>query len=239
MGTSTPPPGPDDGLVEARRLALTGRLAADACHDLNNLLGKIIGLAELTMDEIADRPGACAELETLISVAEAGALVVARLEASSPRTIAAPRRFDLVALLGTACAAAQARRPELAIDRETPAGPLWMLADDTLLRVAFDVVLDNAAQSGARRVTVSCRAPDGSAGDRQVEVVVRDDGAGMASEALARACEAVFTTRASEGAAGLGLSLARTALSECGGRIEIDSSPGGGTTVRLTFPEIL
>lgn len=71
MGTSTPPPGPDDGLVEARRLALTGRIAADACHDLNNLLGKIIGLAELAMDEIADRPGACAELETLISVAEA------------------------------------------------------------------------------------------------------------------------------------------------------------------------
>ena len=53
--------GANAGLVEARRLVLMGRIAAGASHDLNNLLGKIIGLAELTMDEIADRPGACAE----------------------------------------------------------------------------------------------------------------------------------------------------------------------------------
>lgn len=241
---TTPPPGDtlagaNNSLVEAKRLALMGQIAAGASHELNNLLGKIIGLAELTIDEVADRPEACAELETLISVAEQGARVVGRLEACSGRNIAEPRRFDLAALVEAACVAAEARRPDLAIVRANPAGPVWVLADDSLLRVALDAVLDNASRWGASRATVSCRALPDIAGDRQAEVVVQDDGTGMAAEVLARAFEPFFTTRSSEGAAGVGLSLAQAALSESGGRIEIDSSPGAGTMVRLTLSKSL
>lgn len=238
---TTPPPvdalaGANDSLVQAKRLVLMGQLAAGASHELNNLLGKIIGLAELTMDEVADRPDACAELETLISVAEQGARVVGRLEACSGRSIAEPRRFDLAALVEAACVAAEARRGDLAIVREIPVGPLWVLADDSLLRVALDAVLENASRSGASRVEVRRRLLPDIAGDRQAEVVVQDDGTGMAAEVLARAFEPFFTTRSPEGAAGVGLSLARAAMAECGGGIEIDSSPGAGTIVRLTLP---
>ena len=228
--------GANDSLVQARRLALMGQIAAGASHDLNNLLGKIIGLAELTMDEVADRPDACAELEALISVAEQGARVVGRLEACSGRSIAEPRRFDLAALVDAGCVAAEAQRPDLAFVREIPGGPLWVLADDSLLRVALDAVLDNASRWGASQTGVQCRILSDIAGDRQAEVVVQDDGAGMATEVLARAFEPFFTTRSSEAPAGVGLSLARAALSECGGRIEIDSSPGAGTMVRLSLP---
>lgn len=230
------PAGATDSLVEARRLVLMGQIAAGASHELNNLLGKIIGLAELTMDEVADRPDACAELETLISVAEQGARVVGRLEACSGPSIAEPRRFDLAALVEAACTAAEALRPDLAIVREIPAGPFWVAADDSLLRVALDAVLDNASRSGASRVEIRRPALPDMPGNQQAEVVVRDDGAGMTTEVLTRAFEPFFTTRASEGAAGVGLSLARAAMAECGGRIEIDSSPSAGTTVRLTLP---
>ena len=223
-------------LVEAKRLVLMGQIAAGASHELNNLLGKIIGLAELTMDEIADRPGACAELETLISVAEQGADLVGRLEVCSGRSIAEPRRFDLVVLVEAASIAAEARDPGLPFVRETHAGPLWVLADDSLLRVALDAVLDNASRWGASRVAVQCRVLPDIKADRQAEVVVQDDGAGMAMEVLARAFEPFFTTRSAPTAAGLGLCLAQAALSECGGRIVIDSSPGAGTMVRLTLP---
>ena len=67
-------------------------------------------------------------------------------------------------------------------------------------------------------------------------MVLRDDGDGMSPEVLARAFEPFFTTRSDGEAAGAGLSLARAAMSECGGRIAVESSPGAGTTVRLTLP---
>lgn len=58
---------PDDGdavgRLEVKRQALAARVAAGAANDINNLLGRIIGLAEMAMEEAADRPGACAELE--------------------------------------------------------------------------------------------------------------------------------------------------------------------------------
>ena len=69
------------------------------------------------------------------------------------------------------------------------------------------------------------------------EVTVRDDGTGMEPEILAQAFDPFFTTRQSSGAAGMGLSLARAAVAECGGRIEIETSPGAGTIVRLALPK--
>lgn len=230
------PPGANDSLVEARRLVLMGQVAAGASHELNNLLGKIIGLAELTMDEVADRPGACAELETLISVAEQGAGLVRRLEACSGWNVGEPRRFDLAALAEAAVAAAEARAPDVRHVRDIPTGSCPVLADDSLVRVALNAVLDNASRSGARRIEVLCRASPAGTETGEAEVVVRDDGTGMAPEVLARAFEPFFTTHPPGEAAGLGLSVARAAMSECGGRVEVDSSPGGGAVVRLTLP---
>jgi signal transduction histidine kinase len=230
------PAGANDSLVEAKRLVLMGQIASGVSHELNNLLGKIIGLAEMTMDEVADHPDACAELETLISVAEQGAGLVGRLEACSGWNIAEPGRFDLAALVEGASAAAEARRPGLRHVREIPAEPYWIMADAALLRVALDAVLDNASRWGATRIVVLCRALPAVAGVREAEIVVRDDGTGMAPEVLARAFEPFFTTRPPREAAGAGLSLARAAMSECGGRIEAESSPGEGTMVRLTLP---
>ena len=238
--TAAPPPdakaGADDSVVEARRRVLMGQIAAGVSHELNNVLGKIIALAELTADEVADRPDARADLETLISVAEQGAGLVRRLEACSGWNIAEPRRFDLGALVNAACDAAQARRPELRQVRDMPEGPGPVLADPALLRVALEAVLDNASCWARSRIEVVCRAPKTAAGVGEAEVVLRDDGDGMSPEVLARAFEPFFTTRPDGEAAGAGLSLARAAMSECGGRIAVESSPGAGTTVRLTLP---
>lgn len=233
--TARESPGREDSLVEAKRLALMGQIAAGVSHDLNNVLGKIIGLAEMTQDQVADRPEARAELETLIMVAEEGARLVGRLEACGGQDAAEPREFDLAALAGAACEAAETRRPGLHHRGDTPAEPCRAVADAALVRVALDGVLDNASRSGAGRIEVSCRtvpAPEGAA----AEVTVRDDGSGMTPEVLARAFDPFFTTRPAGDALGVGLSLARLALSACGGRIEADSSSGGGTTVRLILP---
>jgi signal transduction histidine kinase len=226
----------DDRLGEALRLVLMGQIAGGVSHDLNNVLGKIIGLAEMTQDQLTDRPEAHAELETLITVAEQGARLVGRLEACCGRDIAEPQTFDLATLVRAAREVAESRRPGLHAPLNAPADRFPVAADPALMRIALDAVLDNASRWGARRVEVSCRAVSESGDEEAAEVTVRDDGGGMAAEVLGRAFDPFFTTRPAGEAPGVGLSLARLAMDACGGHIEADSSPGEGTTVRLILP---
>jgi signal transduction histidine kinase len=77
---------------------------------------------------------------------------------------------------------------------------------------------------------------DGGLDDGRVVLAIRDTGRGIPAEALPNVCEPFFTTRA-EGT-GLGLAIARRFVEQNGGRLEIASTPGEGTTVRLAFPAL-
>jgi CheY-like chemotaxis protein len=76
---------------------------------------------------------------------------------------------------------------------------------------------------------------DGLRPGRYVVLAVEDDGPGMPPEVLARAAEPFFTTKPGKGT-GLGLATAHGFVRQSGGRLEIGSAPGRGTTVRMLFP---
>jgi signal transduction histidine kinase len=65
---------------------------------------------------------------------------------------------------------------------------------------------------------------------------VRDSGAGMAPDVVARAADPFFTTKAIGRGEGLGLSAVYGLISAVGGSLQIDSRPGGGTTIHLDLP---
>jgi two-component system sensor histidine kinase RegB len=67
-------------------------------------------------------------------------------------------------------------------------------------------------------------------------IEVRDHGRGMAPDVLARAGEPFFTTKAPGQGMGLGLFLTRTIVERLGGRFELSSTPGEGTSARLALP---
>ncbi len=70
----------------------------------------------------------------------------------------------------------------------------------------------------------------------QVEITITDTGAGIAPEHLPLVFEPFFTTKSSEVHAGIGLTVARSAVESLGGAIRIESDPGVGTTVVMTVP---
>ena len=72
--------------------------------------------------------------------------------------------------------------------------------------------------------------------DAQVAVEIADDGQGIAPEVLDRIFEPFFTTKAPGEGTGLGLYIARSIVHEHGGRIEVESTRGVGTTMRVVLP---
>jgi signal transduction histidine kinase len=70
----------------------------------------------------------------------------------------------------------------------------------------------------------------------EASVVVADDGVGMDEETKRRIFDPFFTTRRSSGGTGLGLAISARIVADHGGRIEIESEKGRGTTVRVVFP---
>ncbi len=72
--------------------------------------------------------------------------------------------------------------------------------------------------------------------ENKVEIVVRDEGVGIAEEHLTKIMDPFFTTKRNSGGTGLGLSVSSTIVQEHGGELEFSTPPQGGTVARLTIP---
>jgi signal transduction histidine kinase len=116
---------------------------------------------------------------------------------------------------------------------DIPEGLPQIRGDMRALNQVFLNLLKNAAESfedGAGAVWVTARLEEGC-----VLVEIRDNGPGVAPEVRERLFEPFVTTKVGRGS-GLGLSISRQIVEECGGRLELDSEPGAGTRVVLRFP---
>jgi anti-sigma regulatory factor (Ser/Thr protein kinase) len=92
-------------------------------------------------------------------------------------------------------------------------------------------VVENALEAGAR--TVELTVVEACDADR-LTIIVRDDGRGMDAETVSRVRDPFYTTRTTRHV-GLGIPLLDAAATRCAGRLEIQSSPGKGTTLTATF----
>jgi signal transduction histidine kinase len=94
---------------------------------------------------------------------------------------------------------------------------------DNLLRNAVD------ATPAGGRVTVGA-----TAASREIALVVRDTGAGIPADVLPKIFDLYFTTKAQ--GTGVGLAVSQQIVASHGGRIDVESSPGAGTTMRVVLP---
>jgi signal transduction histidine kinase len=88
------------------------------------------------------------------------------------------------------------------------------------------------------RLHVDAAAADGGPQANYIALSVTDTGCGMRPEVLARACDPFFTTKGVGKGTGLGLSMVYGFLKQSGGRVEITSEVGTGTTVTLLLPQV-
>ena len=92
-------------------------------------------------------------------------------------------------------------------------------------------MITNALNAGARTIEVRTRVLDD-----HIELEIADDGRGMEETEKGQLFDAFYTTRSDEGGTGLGLSLSHGIVSEHGGRIDVESSPGKGSVMTVVLP---
>lgn len=219
------------------RLAAMGTLAAGLAHEINSpLAGALQGLELIRRDaagERAERYGALVQeaLERIAGLVQRLLrLAPARVEAASAPVQDAVR--DLPDFLASRLAGRELRLDlpqEPLVVRAAP-GDLFPVVLN-LVQNALDA-LEEAQPSGGGSIEVRARAlPSG-----RVELVVEDDGPGVAEELLPHLFEPFVTTKDVGQGTGLGLALAHATVRQLGGAIEAANRPTGGLRVRIDLP---
>jgi two-component system, cell cycle sensor histidine kinase and response regulator CckA len=221
--------------LQAQKMEILGLIAGGIVHDFNNVVSSIVGQSELLALDLPAGSVARREAEEILGSAKHASTLTRQL-----LTFSRGQRPELVAQdLGQAVRGCSAMLRSAAggavrLDVAVESGLGAFRATPGQLEQALMNLVINArdAMSGGGVVALAARrGREGFA-----EIVVRDAGAGMDRATLAKVFDVFFTTKAPGKGTGLGLPMVQRFAEEAGGRVEIDSAPGEGTTVRVLLP---
>jgi PAS domain S-box-containing protein len=239
----------EERLIQSEKLNALGEMAAGVVHDLNNVLGAILGRVQLIKlgfmrkgeaggmgDEILQR-----ELGIIEHAAMDGAHTIKKIrEFSSPKTDES--RFVLVNANELMEGTLELIKPKIKDEAEEKGIPInvqmipgdlfWVMGNPAKLReVLLNVVLnsiDALPQGGT--ITLGARRIDGYA-----SIEVSDNGIGIPSSIKHRIFDPFFTTKGVQ-RSGLGLSISYEIIQRHHGEIQVESQEGIGTTFMIQLP---
>lgn len=230
----------EEALLHSQKMKAVGQLTGGLAHDFNNLLAVIIGSLELVTPDGADSP----RISRALQAAERGALLTQRLLAFSRKQSLHPRAVEMKTLLENLGELMRHSLPatiSLEIEAQFPAWPAWIdvgQLENAMINMVMNARDAMEGQAGVIRIRTWNQRVTRSDSRRQdmVALEVIDHGCGMSQAVKAQVFEPFFTTKQTGSGSGLGLSMVYGFVRQSGGRVEIESAPGQGTTVRLHLP---
>jgi PAS domain S-box-containing protein len=222
-------------LIQAEKLAATGRLAASIAHEINNPLEAVTNLLFLLRDskEADERNAYLALAEEEIKRVSEICMQTLRFY----RDPSGPAPCDLDTMLNSVLSVFNGRLHLLNIEPETrlsAAGSVFGSQGE--LRQVFVNFVSNALDAMPNGGRLLLRVRSTSATRRGTYVTVADSGEGMSPETLRRIFQPFFTTKTATGT-GLGLWLSLEILNKHGASVSVRSQVGKGTAIRVFFPE--
>jgi PAS domain S-box-containing protein len=223
-------------MQSADRLALVGQLASGLAHEIGTPLNIIAGNAELLRMELRERQLDPAATDAIIRHADRITRLIQRL-----LSFAQAREQSMIAvavqeLLSDALRLLEPRLKHDAITVivEVPSDlpPICGRAEQ-LEQVFLNVLVNgwHAMPGGGTLTIAACTTTD-----QQVRLCFRDTGIGMSAEVLGRVFEPFYSTKGERGT-GLGLAICKQILDHHQGTIQLESTPGLGTTVTIKLPQ--
>lgn len=238
-----PEPPLDDSMTRARlaeRMAALSTLSAGLGHDMGNLLLPI----RLRLDSMSTK-GVPPELKEDVEAIAACTDYLQRLANGLRLLSIDPRQADAAPALTNLAEWWPDAEPLLRnalprgveLERSIPADLKAVAISRHLLTQAIFNLVQNAGHSIAPGTTGRVRVwAERAPGNGVINLGVTDNGTGMSAEVRARCLEPFFTSKSRGISTGLGLTLVHGIIHQAGGRIEITSSPGAGTTFMLALP---
>jgi signal transduction histidine kinase len=226
-------------LRHAERLNTLGKLAAGVAHELGTPLNVIVGHAERVADGHVEGARARQAARTILAQSERMEAIVQQLLQFGRRGRSGRGRADLRAVARATVELLQgiARGAGVELEVDVPDAPLWTEMDPNEMEQVLANLALNAVQASKRGASVRIECGAGvDRGRNAVWARVHDEGEGIAAEHVTQVFDPFFTTKDVGQGTGLGLSIAYGIVDEHGGRIDVVSLRGKGSTFTVVLP---
>jgi two-component system, cell cycle sensor histidine kinase and response regulator CckA len=226
----------EERLQRAHVLEGIGRVAGQIAHDFNHVLGLVVNYTAFARDALPDDSPAQDDLAQVISAAEHGAALTGQLMAFGRTDPGLPESVDVAELAHASLALLRRTVPAgVTVHARSEPGLRRVHADPAQLRQVLLNLIANAldAMPDGGELEIAAGNDDH---DHYVVLTVRDTGSGMEPDVLARAAEPMFTTKPLGSGTGFGLAIASGIVQRAGGRLELRSRAGEGTTAEVLLP---
>ena len=236
-------------LRQAQRLEAMGTLAGGIAHDFNNILGAILGYGEMALRDVPAKSRLARDLGNIMIAGERGRALVDRVLAFSRSAVGERVPVHVEGVVREVLDLVSAKLPpNVTLHPKLHAGRAAILGDATQVHQVVANLATNAVQAMPAGGTLSVRlatervaaARATTIGELRAEeyvvLAVADTGTGIAPEIVDRIFDPFFTTKEVGTGTGLGLSLVHGIVTELDGAIDVQATPGAGTTFTIYVP---
>ncbi|MDO9560551.1 MAG: PAS domain S-box protein, partial [Bradyrhizobium sp.] len=249
-----------NSLIEAEKLAALGRLVAGVAHEVNNPVGISLTVASslerktaLFSAEVARGDLKRSSLtEFLATSRDASSQLVANLnraaelitsfkQVAADRNYSDQRTFDLGDLTEQVVMSLRPglRKHNLTLNVDCQPNLIMNSYPGPYGQVLTNLFLNSVAHAFPDGKTGTVDIQVRESGKDNVEILFSDNGCGMSLDVRRRAFDPFFTTRRDQGGTGLGLHIVYSIVTNrLGGRLDLDSEPGGGTRIQIILPRV-
>ena len=229
----------NEALARSQRLQALGELTGGIAHDFNNLMTVVSGSADfLLRKESLPEEKRRQYLQAIADTAQRATALTDQLLAFGRRQAIKPEVIDIdVRIDAFADVLSRSLGSKVEIELQLAAAPNLVRVDPTQLEAAILNAALNArdAMPNGGKLIIATSLQSGRP-ERMVRLAIIDNGLGMPPLVVERAFEPFFTTKEVGKGTGLGMSQIHGFAAQAGGRAEIESEEGVGTTINILLP---